>query len=586
MRARQRGGAGRAVAHVRRYRVLYGIAAAWAAMAVLLPTHEPASTAPLALPDVAGSGSGQTSGGVASPATVAAPGTAALPSGAAPTGHGAGVEAAGHGSAPTPAPGAGGAAVVGRSRTGVDCVPGARQIPDLAYSPPCVPAFAGDNGGATHRGVTADVIRVAVRSFPPGVADEIATAAGVGVPEDERRANEEMSDVFVEYFNEAFELYGRRVELIEYPSRYGDPLAEALGGGREGACADATDIAERLQVFGVVELAPSFAFEQCAAERQLVVFNANSFASASFYDRHHPYLWAPAMDCERTGVQLGEYVTKRLLDRPARWAGDPTLQARDRRLGVYVPDLDEYQRCVDVAAAGVRAAGADVVRFNYAPDPVRLALQADRAVAYFREQGVTTVLLACDPTSVVFLTQAAERQGYRPEWVTTGAGGGEDIAINARAYERAQVDGHLFGRSLLASDADVLGPDSEPGRLYERLTGQEAHPYGQGFYWNHHLILFTLLQAAGPNLTPAAIAAGAASLPPTTGAVGRMWFGQRADGSSGLDHTLLDDGLEVYWDADAVSYSGDRGVFVATMGGRRFGTGEWPAGEPAVGSGS
>ena len=54
----------------------------------------------------------------------------------------------------------------GRARRGVTCGPGVRQLPGSVYSAPCVPAFTGDNGGATHRGVTGDTIRIVRRRVP------------------------------------------------------------------------------------------------------------------------------------------------------------------------------------------------------------------------------------------------------------------------------------------------------------------------------------------------------------------------------------------------------------------------------------
>jgi hypothetical protein len=38
----------------------------------------------------------------------------------------------------------------------------------------------------------------------------------------------------------------------------------------------------------------------------------------------------------------------------------------------------------------------------------------------------------------------------------------------------------------------------------------------------------------------------------------------------------------VFWDTDARSYDGERGVFIQTYGGRRFSSGQWPAEEPRI----
>ena len=52
------------------------------------------------------------------------------------------------------------------------------------------------------------------------------------------------------------------------------------------------------------------------------------------------------MDCERIAYQTAEYMGKRLINRPAKFAGDATLKAKPRLFGTYVPDNDGYQYCV------------------------------------------------------------------------------------------------------------------------------------------------------------------------------------------------------------------------------------------------
>src|SRR5688572_17628614 len=67
-----------------------------------------------------------------------------------------------------------------------------RQIED-PQSPPCVPYWAGNNGGVTAPGVTRDLIRVAMRQSDFETADAIAR-----------------------FFNQRFEFYGRKIWLYRY----------------------------------------------------------------------------------------------------------------------------------------------------------------------------------------------------------------------------------------------------------------------------------------------------------------------------------------------------------------------------------
>jgi len=132
---------------------------------------------------------------------------------------------------------------------GVACKDGVRQVPDLQYSVPCVAEFTGNNGGETSRGVTADTIKIVIREFPTTAnsqeADKQIRDAGFATADDTRAIREQ----FVGYLNENYELYGRKVEFVRYESKFSNATTEALGGGREGACQDATLIADELKAF-------------------------------------------------------------------------------------------------------------------------------------------------------------------------------------------------------------------------------------------------------------------------------------------------------------------------------------------------
>ncbi len=53
-------------------------------------------------------------------------------------------------------------------------------------------------------------------------------------------------------FEQHYELYGRKVEWVDYESRFGNDTQEVQGRGREGACLDAEVIANELKAFAVV----------------------------------------------------------------------------------------------------------------------------------------------------------------------------------------------------------------------------------------------------------------------------------------------------------------------------------------------
>ena len=106
------------------------------------------------------------------------------------------------------------------------------------------------------------------------------------------------------------------------------------------------------------------------------------------------------MDCERVSAHVAEYIGKRLIGKPAEFAGDPELAEQERKFGTYVPDNEEYGHCVDVTERTVREEyGGEGSRSSsdYQLDISSFADQAQRAIVQFKAEGVTTVIIACRP---------------------------------------------------------------------------------------------------------------------------------------------------------------------------------------------
>jgi hypothetical protein len=558
-----------------RFGLVYVLVAAWVVAALALPSR------PL---EQARASSGGPSGGPAS-------GPALVP-GATETTSAAGATATTVAGGPASGPAAGGApgqGAAGISRGGVTCGPGVRQLPGNSYAAPCVPAFHGDNGGATARGVTATTIRIVRRAFPDSAnsqaIDAVVAQAGGATQATVRSVRDQLQKRFDQYY----ELYGRKVEWVDYTSRFGNDTLETQGKGREGACLDAEVVANELHAFGVIgdKGAVSKPFADCAAERGVVVLDGASYASDTFYKDRYPYAWGIITDCERINYQVGEYVGKRLVGRPARWAGDAALRTQTRKLGVYTPVSDgSDDTCAKISDAMAQkyhyASGSN---YTYVLDVSRFPDQAARGAIQLKRDGVTTVIMACDPISMIFLSQSATSQGWHPEWMLIGLAL-SDTDNAARLYDQSQVDGHMFGVSYLGATAKLLGPDSEAGRLFHSITGGTI-PAGTDGQLAELTQVYNLLQAAGPRLTPQSLGAGAYTLPPA-GAPGYAYgYWSMLDGPDGTpgahDHTEVDDAREVYWRGDVRSAGdGKAGTYIETYGGRRFRNGEWPAEDPPV----
>jgi hypothetical protein len=563
--------------HLRRYAPFYVFAVAGLLIVSLLPTVDQGERGLFT-----GSGSGAGAGPASGIDVGAQPDSAGDGSTAGTAAASAASAAAGAGSRGADTPAA--PFTPGKTRGGFDCGPGVRQLPWSRYAAPCIPVFNGNNGGATWRGVSADKIRIVFRRYNENADTNaifsVATRGGIASPEVSARAQAVMFD----YLNKTFELYGRKVELVEFRTN-SNPVEEANGRGREQACADATRIAEELKAFAVLNETLSYGpFSECAAERGLVLpIGAYGFPE-EWYERRHPYVYGIQMNCTRIMHQFTEYVAKRLNGRQARWAGDATYVAQKRKFGVIRPDIEAYFPCHDLFDRLMAKAGVQIVSdYRYVLDVARLPAQMNQAAIQFKAAGVTSILLSADFLTMINLTQAAEAQRWGPEWVMAGVGF-QDLDHFARLYSQGVVDGHMFGQSQLGEAAALIGNKGEPAETYRRATGSEKPQGTEGFYFSL-LHAFNLLQAAGPNLNPRAVGDAAVRLPQAggnTGELGRWSFSSRPDGSSGVEHTAVKDAREVYWDGSATAADGGQGTFVTTLGGRRFTNSEWGSEEPPV----
>src|SRR5205085_5645573 len=128
------------------------------------------------------------------------------------------------------------------------CTGRALQVPNDPYSPPCV-SFSGSNGGATWRGVTPTEIHIATRrTSDASLDDAIAQIVGTEIadsPADVQRTTQ----VLVDYFNQHFQFYGRKIVLDAYDGQ-GSIQTELLGNGRDKAEVDATRVGKELKSFG------------------------------------------------------------------------------------------------------------------------------------------------------------------------------------------------------------------------------------------------------------------------------------------------------------------------------------------------
>jgi hypothetical protein len=480
----------------------------------------------------------------------------------------------------------------GTTVSGTACTPGALQF-NTPYAPPCVAKFTGNNGGATHNGVTATTITLAERTFPSTANQEEIAADLKAAGDAPEEVTNEVQQVFLNYFNKVYDLYGRKV-VLQTMNATGNSTLEALGQDQAQACADADTIANQMHAFGEAGIPEDFAgggtapFSTCAAQDGLVEFEGNAYYSETSFQGENPYVWSTTADCQRIAANMAEVVGTELAGKKAIYAGDATLQSSVRKFGTYIPNVPSYINCNGSPSSlmaklletkyHVPASQIDQY-FHYNLDISTFQQSVQQAVVQFKAAGVTTVILACDPFSAGLLTEAAAAQNYHPEWLLEGVAA-TDTDNEAQTYDQAEVDGHLFGVSEAAATDEVFGPNSPAGKLYQKLTGHVIPKQTDGNY-AELVEIFDALQAAGPDLTPQNVAKGLHALPLLGGPdypYGAWSWNTGPSGIAGAgDHTAVIDARLVYWAGNVASpVNGKMGTYIALDNGKRFTLGTYP----------
>ncbi len=204
----------------------------------------------------------------------------------------------------------------GTTSSGAKCTPSAPQF-DSPYAPPCIPKFTGNNGGATYDGVTANTVTLVEREFPSAAdTEEIeaqAKAAGAAIPQ----VISQVQQVFLNYFNSVYDLYGRKVVIKPYTTQ-SSFTTEELGQGQPQACADAQTIANQIHAFGETGMTNGDSyggtgpFSTCAAQDHLVEFDGDPYYDEAAFEALNPYVWSITQNCNTITDSEAEVVATML----------------------------------------------------------------------------------------------------------------------------------------------------------------------------------------------------------------------------------------------------------------------------------
>jgi len=464
-------------------------------------------------------------------------------------------------------------------------------------SPPCVSFFNGDNGGATHVGVTSDEARVVMYSegdwgycyyngpcetVPANKTYDLAEPPEEGEPRIVRFAR-----VWQRYFNERYQTYGRFVHMY---------FRSGSDRSAEGRRATAGEILQSIGPFASVEkdiYGNSGAFVDAMARRSVMNFGGNELRTLETYRKHPGLVWSFAPSAERVAEAFASFVCTKAGPYPASFSGNPGQNGTPRVFGwlkTTNPDVKQYQVIAALVRKKTEACGVRYVAEGSYPACPGLSIAANEdaaaaAIALFRANNVSTVVWpGCWEGQ---MTRAANAAGYYPEW----------LVADYRGFERAEVgalgqDQNAWARAWVVTPQLLMNADSVPVdpscldayRSVDPSIDPDSFEPNQACEMYADLRqLFTGIQVAGPKLSPASVEKGFRAIPPKS-STNRF---QPSCYYEPGDYTCVKDAIAQWWDPTAAganagsspTMKGLQGCYRVGNDGQRFLPGDWPAGD-------
>ncbi|MEX0873653.1 MAG: hypothetical protein WD646_11310 [Actinomycetota bacterium] len=450
---------------------------------------------------------------------------------------------------------------------GQACSDRAARVPGDSYSPPCY-VIAGSNGGATSRGVTEKDVVVSMRETEDFSLPELFASLSGNEVNDSPDSVRETLRALVDYFNERFQFWGRKIKLVFYKGE-GAAFNEFLGGGKEKALADASKSAKEVKAFAD---ASSITIPYADALSQQRVINIGSpYPSRPWYERRAPYAWSTFTNGTAVVEAAADETKSRLRGRPASYAGGD-LKGKPRKYAAVAPENAEYQESVNALLDRMEGSGMHVdVNLKYKIDVNSMPNQASNIIAQLKDRAITSILCGCDPIMLsVGLAPKANEQSYEPEWLTGGLAFVDQDIISQLIDDRQWR--HAFGIAYNAQSEPLGG--SYAYAAYKSVRPNDEPAFGVEAYYAVLYLLALGVHMAGPNLTAQTFEQGLFNYPGGSGPYGSWHFGPG-------DHTTTDDFREVWWDPDRISpQNGKPGSWVQLNDGRRYLPGQVPSDDP------
>lgn len=473
----------------------------------------------------------------------------------------------------------------------------ARQTED-PMSPPCVPYFEGDNGGATYLGVTKDEITVLAYVDYGSYGGELAPSGGtycdLDAPEDEACPGEEQDHILVRvyrllarYFNERFQTYGRHVHMWMYVSPSGDP---------QGRLADAVDNYKTLKPFAVLDDATfggnNAAYDRAMNRQGTLIFSSQTGQIGADMRAQAPLQWSFWPDVEHQSDLYATYVCQKVLPYQVSHSGN-TNQI-PRKFGIMRTkdaDATSLQYFAQQVKPKLSACGVDYIEdggpgeentgqhrevlfpcANFVVCTAGDQSYAATNVAQLVDWGVTTVLWLGGAEGKT--THAADAARYYPEWIVMGDGFMDNLANASKQHPNEWA--HAWVVSYVVRDD---GYRSHPGYQACREADPEA-PHNDCIFatdpYRGMFMMFQGIQVSGPYLTPEAVDTGFHAIP----AIRSTNPYQAAFYFDANDFSGVKDAFEAWWDTDSPPPgSNSPGCYKMVRSGKRFPAGLWEGGD-------
>jgi hypothetical protein len=467
------------------------------------------------------------------------------------------------------------------------CVGGRQFDPNLDYyAPPCVPGTPGgaypNNNGATWRGVTGDTIEVVNYVADYGAeVDQILKAQGLYYNADQAKV---WNKAYADFINSHFNLWGRKihVDTVEGTCRTVPPDNNCL-------IPEMDRIVSTYKPYAVFW--ETTVCSQCFAE--LSRLHVVNFGGGGFSDKFHnanaPYSYDGGESATRIQLQFAAWWCAQMAGKKAVFAGTENgaenLRGMTRQLGVVsTNDPDNEATVKDVLYPALQKGCNESVKghdYFYAQDINTAAQQSATQASKMNTptNPATSVVCFCDPVAPQFGQGAYKADNYWPESILADDQT-MDFDSNGQTYSNSKDNGDTVACpnggncpydntvGLSSNDAQTSPANTAAVKVWNAETHNPKLPIAAAtlaIVWNDYNMFASLLENAGPLLTPARMQAAAPEL------------GMRGGGATNMplrgfrpgDWCWTKDVRVVYWDKAKTSpYNNQPGTYVQIEGSR------------------